>query len=242
MNTKNNEIIRKFTYDRCGEVTNIEVELLHDNDNFNLFISMYGSFRYLLKDICNFYNTELCDLLSEIDFKLSGISYVVKIGHDRISIKYDLVKEECINTNIKLVIIHNKNLPEDQLDIVNESIDRISEIIDTEYEDLFIYDTEMSYNSINIYLSLRFISDSCLEVIATPIDRNKINADNRFELTASYMTIHTAYVNEYLEDKGLYITGVNDIIINDLYKKRILYNISRHKPIRKFNVNTDINL
>lgn len=111
-------------------------------------------------------------------------------------------------------------------------------------DDLYLsrYDKVIVTESINNTASLRFIDDETLEIISTPIDRDKINKYTKFDLTCSYTTNHSIYIDNYLESIGFYITGVKEIVVNTLYKKIILYKISRKKPKKSFSVNYDLNL
>lgn len=104
------------------------------------------------------------------------------------------------------------------------------------------YDKVIVTESINNTASLRFIDDETLEIISTPIDRDKINKYSKFDLTCSYTTNHSIYIDNYLESIKIYIIGVIDIKENTLYKKRILYRISRKKPKKSFSINYDLNL
>ena len=104
------------------------------------------------------------------------------------------------------------------------------------------YDNVIVTASITNTASLRFIDDETLEIISTPIDRDKINKCVKFDLTCSYTTNHSIYIDNYLESIGFYITGVKEIVVNTLYKKIILYKISRKKPKKSFSVNFDLNL
>lgn len=104
------------------------------------------------------------------------------------------------------------------------------------------YDKVIIAESINNRASLRFIDDETLEIISTPIDQDKINKYSKFDLTCSYTTNHSIYIDDYLDSIGIYITGVKEIVVNTLYKKRILYKVSRKKPKKSFSVNFDLNL
>ena len=102
------------------------------------------------------------------------------------------------------------------------------------------YDTIIENKTLNARAALTFNYEDELIMHVKPLDESIIRTN--VDLSASYRTLHTLYIDEYLNSKGIYITDVSQVIENDVYRKVIIYKVSRDKPDKLFNVRYDLDL
>lgn len=108
--------------------------------------------------------------------------------------------------------------------------------------DLSVFDKVITSSNTNVKIELKFLDDYTLEITATPIDKSKIDTRIDFDLTCKYRASHSINVDNYLKKIKIYITDVANILENTLYRKRIIYNISRKEPKNFFSVDFDLKL
>ena len=102
------------------------------------------------------------------------------------------------------------------------------------------YDKVIEYDTLNTKAVLTFDNEGRLTICATPIYKSNVRTD--IDLNSDYRTLHTLYIDKYLDFNEIYITGVSRILVNDVYKKVIIYNVSRTKPDKSFSPLYDLNL
>lgn len=157
---------------------------------------------------------------------------------------YNKAKEEILEKISKALGIKEeelKSIEEKPKYIKYPKIDNyIKEEMKRLFDDMSNYDKVIESVTLNTKTVLTFDNKGRLTICATPICESKIYTN--IDLNSDYRTLHTLYIDKYLDFNRIYITGVSYVLANDVYKKVIIYNVSRTKPDKSFSPLYDLNL
>lgn len=116
--------------------TRIEIEVLCNKGNYELVILAQGSFKHLGVDLTVLYSIYISRILSNSGIKIISIKHIEKIGHDKISISYNIERSNDIFypfpiTGYVEYAMNNRTylIKTKQMQFIIESIKRINKLI-----------------------------------------------------------------------------------------------------------------
>lgn len=152
---------------------------------------------------------------------------------------YNKAKEEILEKISKALGIKEEELKAKY--IRDPKIDNyIKEEMKRLFDDMSNYDKVIESATLNTKAVLTFDNEGRLTICAIPICESMVRTN--MDLNADYRTLHALYIDKYLDSNEIYITGVSRILVNDVYKKVIIYNVSRTNPDKSFSPLYDLNL